>query len=463
MSLDFLPLKSYANIREENALRIDWNDVISKDEVDFIMGNPPFVGARIMSGEQKKDVTDIFGSIKNVGNLDYVSCWYKKAADMMCGTSIRSALVSTNSITQGEQVAILWKSLFENGVHIDFAHRTFRWDSEASLKAHVHCVIVGFSIAENKKDKIIFENGKEKFANNINGYLIEAPNVLVESRKSPICNVPAVVFGSMPNDNGILSNFSTEEKDEIIKKYPISELMFKRFLGATEFLHNKERWCLWLDNISPNEIQKVPPVMKAIANVKKIREESNRDATRKLANTPTLFGEIRQPNTQYIIIPRHSSENRRYVPLGFIEPNVICGDANLLLPNATLYEFGIMMSNVHNAWIHTVGGRIKSDYRYSVNVVYNNFPWCEPTPEQKAKIEQTAQAILDARALYPDCSLADLYDELTMPKELRKAHQNNDRAVMQAYGFDVKTMTESECVGELMEMYWGIIKRSDNK
>ena len=462
-TFDFLPLRSYANIVEGNALRIDWEDVVPKNEVNFIMGNPPFVGARIMSAEQKKDVTDIFGSIKNVGNLDYVSCWYKKAADMMCGTSIRSALVSTNSITQGEQVAILWKSLFENGVHIDFAHRTFRWDSEASLKAHVHCVIVGFSIAENKKDKIIFENGKEKFANNINGYLIEAPNVLVESRKSPICNVPAVVFGSMPNDNGILSNFSTEEKDEIIKKYPISELMFKRFLGATEFLHNKERWCLWLDNISPNEIQKVPPVMKAIANVKKIREESNRDATRKLANTPTLFGEIRQPNTQYIIIPRHSSENRRYVPLGFIEPNVICGDANLLLPNATLYEFGIMMSNVHNAWIHTVGGRIKSDYRYSVNVVYNNFPWCEPTPEQKAKIEQTAQAILDARALYPDCSLADLYDELTMPKELRKAHQNNDRAVMQAYGFDVKTMTESECVGELMEMYWGIIKRSDNK
>ena len=452
INLDFLPLKSYANIVEGNALRVDWESVVPKDKLNYIMGNPPFVGARLMNNVQKKDVTDIFDGVKNSSSLDYVSCWYKKSADMMTGTSIRTALVSTNSITQGEQVAILWKQLFENGVHIDFAHRTFRWDSEASIKAHVHCVIVGFSIADNNKKRILYNGERYLVVDNINGYLIDAPNIFVESRKKAICNVPAVIFGNMPNDNGILSNFSTDDKNEIISKYPAAIPMFKKFLGATEFLHNKERWCLWLKGISPAEIKKIPPVMEAVAEVKRVREESNRKATRKLADTPTLFGEVRQPNTTYLIIPRHSSENRKYVPIGFINPDVICGDANLLLPNATLYEFGVMMSNVHNAWIRTVCGRIKSDYRYSVNVVYNNFPWCNPTPEQKANIEKTAQAILGARAKYPDCSLADLYDETTMPPELRKAHQANDFAVMAAYGFD-KKITESECVAELMKMY----------
>lgn len=453
MNIEFLPLKSYANIVEGNSLRINWERVVPKERLSYIMGNPPFVGARLMSSAQKNDVFTIFDGVKNNGNLDYVSCWYKKAADMMTGTLIRTALVSTNSITQGEQVAIIWKNLLESNVHIDFAHRTFRWDSEANIKAHVHCVIVGFSIAPNPESKQLFDNGTVKIVENINGYLVEAPNVFAENRKKPLCNVTSVVFGSMPNDGGILSNFSTEKKDEIIKKYPIAESMFKRFLGATEFLHNKERWCLWLKDISPSEIKKVPPVMEAVTEVKCIRKNSNREATRKLADTPTLFGEIRQPDTQYIIIPRHSSESRKYIPLGFVEPNIICGDANLLLPNATLYEFGVMMSNVHNAWIHTVCGRIKSDYRYSVNVVYNNFPWCDPTDKQKVKIEQTAQAILNARAKYPDCSLADLYDETLMPTELRKAHQLNDKAVMQAYGFDYKSMTESECVAELMKMY----------
>ena len=452
MSLDFLPLKSYANIVEGNALRVDWESVVPKAELNYIMGNPPFVGARLMSAEQKDDVSFILNGAKGIGNIDYVSCWYKKAADMMKETEVRTALVSTNSITQGEQVAILWKNLFENGVHIDFAHRTFRWDSEASLKAHVHCVIVGFSIAENTSQKQLFENGAVKIVENINGYLVEADNVFMESRKKPICNVPAVVFGSMPNDNGILSDFSTEEKDEIISKYPLAEKMFKRFLGATEFLHNKERWCLWLKGISPAEILKISPVKEAIAKVKEIRESSNREATRKLADTPTLFGEIRQPDTEYIIIPCHSSERRKYIPIGFVSSDIICSNANLLMPNATLYDFGVLMSNVHNSWMRVVCGRIKSDYRYSVNVVYNNFPWCNPTPEQKTKIEQTAQAILDARALYPDCSLADLYDELAMPAELRKAHHENDFAVMAAYGFD-KKITESECVAELMRRY----------
>lgn len=454
MSLDFLPLKSYANIVEGNALRTDWETVVPKDKLDYIMGNPPFVGARLMSKEQKDDVVAVFGAKwKNAGNLDYVSCWYKKAADLMKGTYIRTALVSTNSVSQGESVAILWKPLFEDGVHIDFAHRTFRWDSEASIKAHVHCVIIGFSIAPFYKSKVIYSSERPIIANNINAYLIDAPSVFIESTKKPLCNVPDLVFGSMPNDNGFLSDYSQEEKDAIVLDYPDAKIAFRRFVGATEFINNKVRWCLWLQGVSPNIIRNIPPISKAVSSVKEMREQSSREATRKLADVPMLFGEIRQPNTDYIIIPAHSSEKRKYIPIGFVSKDIICSNANLLMPNASLYHFGVLTSNIHNAWIHAVCGRIKSDFRYSVNIVYNNFPWPTPTAEQKAKIEHTAQAILDARALYPDCSLADLYDEVAMPPELRKAHQANDRAVMQAYGFDVKTMTESTCVAELMKMY----------
>ena len=454
MSLDFLPLKSYANIVEGNALRTDWETVVPKDKLNYIMGNPPFVGARLMTKEQKDDVVSVFGvKWKNAGNLDYVSCWYKKATDLMKGTNIRTALVSTNSVSQGESVAILWKPLFEDGVHIDFAHRTFRWDSEASIKAHVHCVIIGFSIAPFYKSKVIYSSERPIIANNINAYLIDAPSVFIESTKKPLCNVPDLVFGSMPNDNGFLSDYSQEEKDAIVLDYPDAKIAFRRFVGATEFINNKVRWCLWLQGVSPNIIRNIPPISKAVSSVKEMREQSSREATRKLADVPMLFGEIRQPNTDYIIIPAHSSEKRKYIPIGFVSKDIICSNANLLMPNASLYHFGVLTSNIHNAWIHAVCGRIKSDFRYSVNIVYNNFPWPTPTAEQKAKIEHTAQAILDARALYPDCSLADLYDEVAMPPELRKAHQANDRAVMQAYGFDVKTMTESTCVAELMKMY----------
>jgi len=452
--LEFLPLKSYANIIEGNALRLDWETIVPKNKLNYIMGNPPFVGARLMSKEQKDDLLTVFGAEwKNAGNLDYVSCWYKKATDLMKDTQIRSALVSTNSVSQGESVAILWKPLFENGVHIDFAHRTFRWDSEASIKAHVHCVIIGFSTAPNKKQKVIYSSERPIIANNINAYLIDAPIVFIESVKKPLWNVPPVVFGNMPNDGGFLSDYSQEIRDKIINQYPESSVAFKRFIGATEFINNKTRWCLWLKGVSPNIIRSVPPINQAVLSVKEMREKSTRAATKKLADNPMLFGEIRQPNTEYIIIPRHSSQNRKYLPMGFVSPDIICGDANLLMPNASLYHFGVLTSNIHNAWIHAVCGRIKSDFRYSVNIVYNNFPWCNPTPEQKKKIEATAQAILDARALYPDCSLADLYDEVTMPPELRKAHQANDKAVMQAYGFDIKTTTESSCVAELMKMY----------
>ena len=465
MDLDFLPLKTYTNIVEDNALHINWENVIPKNELNYIMGNPPFVGARLMSQAQKDDMILVFGDKwKNVGNLDYVSCWYKKATDYMQGTNICTALVSTNSITQGEQVPILWKPLFEQGIHIDFAHRTFRWDSEASIKAHVHCVIVGFSYTN--KAKRLYSSERMQYVNNINAYLIDAPDVFISSRKTPIQNVPKMDFGSMPNDGGALCDYSDEDKNAIVKEYPASEKFFKKFLGATEFLHNKTRWCVWLKNISPADIKHVPPVLSAVQKVKDMRASSNREATRKLADTPYLFGEIRQPETSYLIIPCHSSERRKYIPIGFVSSDIICSNANMLIPDASLFTFGIMCSNVHNAWMRTVCGRLEMRYRYSNTIVYNNFPWCTPTDEQKARIEKTAQAILDARALYPDCSLADLYDELTMPPELRKAHQDNDRAVMETYGFrkvdeatgKSRLLNEAETVAELMKMYQELTK-----
>lgn len=454
MHLDFLPLKSYANIVEGNALQIDWETVVPPAELDFVMGNPPFSGARMMSKEQKTDMERLFGHLKGVGNLDYVSAWFEKAARYINETTIRIAFVSTNSITQGEQPAILWKNLMEQQrIHIDFAYRTFKWESEAKNKAAVHCVIVGFSQAQNLQEKRLYQSDSiVQIAENINGYLVDVLDVFLLDRSKPISKVPQTVFGNMPNDSGFLSKISAEKRNEIVQNYPDAEEMFRRFYGADEFLNNKIRWCLWLKDISPSRIRKITPIIEAVESVKNSRENSKRKATQKLADTPTLFGEIRQPSTNYILIPRHSSENRRYIPLGFMEPSSICGDANILLPDATLYHFGILTSNVHMAWMRVVAGRIKSDYRYSINIVYNNFPWPNPTAAQQAPIEKTAQAILAARALYPDCNLADLYDEITMPKELRRAHQANDKAVLAAYGFD-KNIRESQCVAELMRRY----------
>lgn len=456
INLDFLPLKSYANIVEGNSLRIDWESVVPKNKLSFIMGNPPFVGARLMNNIQKSDVLSIFDGVKNNGNLDYVSCWYKKATDMMTGTEIRTALVSTNSITQGEQVAILWKNLFNNGVHIDFAYRTFRWDSEASIKAHVHCVIIGFSKAENKNSKRIFDNGSVKVVKNINGYLVEADDIVIESKTTPICYVPKIGIGNQPIDDGNYL-FTKQEMEEFIKSEPKSASYFKKWYGSREFINGLERYCLWLGECSPKELRSMPECMKRIENVRQFRLSSKRASTIKLADMPTRFQTENMPSGNSIIIPETSSENRKYIPIGFISPEILCSNAVRLIPNATLYHFGILTSNVHMAWVKTVCGRLKSDYRYSKDIVYNNFPWCNPTPEQKSKIEQTAQGILDARAKYPDCSLADLYDETTMPPELRKAHQANDFAVMAAYGFNRK-ITESECVAELMKMYQKLTK-----
>ncbi len=458
MSLKFLPLKSYANIVEGNALRIDWETVVPKDKLNYIMGNPPFVGARLMSKSQKDDLLSVFGlNWKNAGNLDYVSSWYKKATDLMQGTKIRSALVSTNSVSQGESVAILWKPLFESGVHIDFAHRTFRWDSEASVKAHVHCVIIGFSVALIEKSKVIYSSERPIIVHNINGYLVDAENVFVESRTKPICEVPEFGIGNKPIDGGYYL-FTKEEMDEFLDKQPDAYKWFKPWYGAQEFLDNKPRYCLWLKNCPPNELRKMPECMKRVEAVHNFRSLSKSAGTRKIADTPTRFHVENFPVTNYIVIPEISSEKRKYVPIGFMTPDVLCSNRVKISQNADLYHFGILTSNVHMAWMRAVCGRLETRYCYSINIVYNNFPWPNPTDEQKARIEQTAQAILDARALYPDCSLADLYDELTMPVELRKAHQANDKAVMQAYGFWGKLNTETECVAELMKMYQELTK-----
>ena len=456
INLDFLPLKSYANIVEGNALRIDWESVVDKGKLSYIMGNPPFVGYSLQSKSQKDDMLSIYVDekgkpYKTAGKIDYVSAWYFKAAQLMQGTTVRTAFVSTNSITQGEQVAGVWKPLYDRfGVHIDFAHRTFRWDSEASLKAHVHCVIVGFSIAENKADRRLFDNGNGKVVRNINPFLVEAPNVFIESRSTPICDVPKMTTGNRPADGGHLI-IEADDYDDFIKREPNAVKYIKKLTGAAEYINNKDRYCLWLVGISPAELRKMPEVMKRVEACRQDRLNGAPDR-QKLADTPTVFRETKNPST-YIIVPATSSENRKYIPLGFLDKNTISTNSAVIIPDATLYHFGVLTSNVHMAWMRTVCGRLKSDYRYSKDIVYNNFPWCNPTPEQKARIEQTAQMILDARAKYPDCSLADLYDETVMPPELRKAHQLNDRAVMEAYGFWGKLNTESECVAELMKMY----------
>ena len=455
MNLDFLPLTTNAFIVEGNSLQIDWESVVPKYQVSYIMGNPPFVGARVMSSEQKDDVREIFKGWKNVGNMDYVCCWYKKCADFMKNTSIRAALVSTNSVSQGESVANLWKPLLENDVHIDFAYRTFQWDSEAKIKAHVHCVIIGFSIAPYNKPKKIFIDERYQIAKNINGYLLDAVNVYVESRNKPICNIPEIGIGNKPIDGGYYL-FEKEEMEEFIKKEPEAKKYFRPWYGSKEFINRSPRYCLWLGECSPAELRKLPLCMERVREVKEYRLQSTSAGTVKLAERPTRFHVENMPKGQYIVIPEVSSQRRRYVPMGFFTPNIFCSNLVKIIPDATLYHFGVLTSNVHMAWMRVVCGRLKSDYRYSKDIVYNNFPWPEPSTQQRQKIEQTAQAILDARALYPDSSLADLYDELTMPPELRKAHHQNDMAVMQAYGFTKGSeayKSEAACVVGLMKLY----------
>lgn len=457
MSLDFLPLKTYANIVEGNALQIDWKDVVQKERLTYIMGNPPFLGYSMQNKQQKEDILSLYVDengkpYRAAGKIDYVSGWYYKAAQLMQGSNIRAAFVSTNSITQGEQVSGVWKPLYERfGVHIDFAHRTFRWDSEASIKAHVHCVIVGFSVGLQLKKKRLYTAERFQEVDKINAYLMDAPEIFIDSRSKPICSVPQMTTGNRPADGGHLI-IEDEDYGTFISKEPEARKYIKKLVGSVEFINNKKRWCLWLVGASPAELKKMPEVMKRIEQCKLARESSPDAGRRKLAETPTVFREVNNPDS-YVLVPKVSSERRRYVPMGFMDGDTISTDLNFIIPDAGLYHFGVLTSNVHMAWMRAVCGRLKSDYRYSKDVVYNNFPWPSPTDAQKARIEQTAKAILDARAQYPESSLADLYDELTMPSALRKAHQENDRAVMQAYGFNIKNTTESSCVAALMKMY----------
>ena len=466
MDLDFLPLKSYANIVEGNALRIDWSSIIPKRKLNYIMGNPPFCGYTYQTDDQKFDLQSLMPEIGK--KVDYVSGWYFKAAAIIQNTPIRTAFVSTNSITQGEQVALVWKPLYDRfHIHIDFAHRTFRWDSEANLPAHVHCVIIGFSHGNLPAESRLYDGQYCLTCQTINPYLNPAPIIFIESRKKTLCPVPELCKGSQPTDGGNFILRSETERQRFIAEEPDSEKYIRQFLGSDEFINAKKRFCFWLAGANPAEIKKCPQLLQRINAVKEFRLKSTKAATRKMADFPTLFTEIRQPDSDYLAIPEVSSEKRFYVPIGFLDARVVCSNKLQLMPNASLFHFGVLTSLVHMAWMRTVCGRLEKRYDYSVNIVYNNFPWpdCTSTKSPKAtelrqEISETAQWILDARALYPVCSLADLYDEVTMPPELRKAHQANDRAVMKAYGFD-PSLTEPEIVAKLMDRYQKLAEKAN--
>jgi len=484
-NLNPLPLKNFANIFEGNALTLDWKKICPNP--NFIFGNPPFVGASMMTKQQKIDAVNIFGNIKLSNSIDYVGAWYHKAAEFLCrqklnqnnfcvdknksetisviqkfdknnfcDTKIKCAFVSTNSITQGEQVAALWDKILQS-CQIIFAHRTFRWDSESNEKAHVHCVIIGFADKNLPHEKFIFDGDKKISAKNINPYLIDAPNILIQSRSKPLCDVPKLITGNAPIDGGNLI-LSEDEKNILIKKFPDAEKFIKILLGGEEFLHNKKRFCLWLVNANPSEIKKIPPIFDRVKKVREFRLNSKRISTKKFAETPQLFAEIRPTIKNFIAIPQVSSEKREYIPIGFLDENIIPTNQLKIIPNANLFHFGILSSKVHMIWTKTVCGRLKSDFRYSGSVVYNNFVWCEPTENLRKKIEQTAQNILDVRKKYPDASLADLYDPTLMPKDLRDAHKKNDLAVMEAYGFD-KNFSDEEILAELMTLYKNFVEK----
>ncbi len=481
-NIDFLPLTTNAFIVEGNALRMDWStlkpleeNALPKDglfsgfttetdgtnhEYDYIMGNPPFVGKKEQSKNQKDELVALFPkTVKGVGNLDYVTGWYAKAIEVIKNSNTKCAFVSTNSITQGEQVPTLWKYLSGQGLEINFAWRTFRWDSESTEKAHVHCVIIGFShnSSSPKKDKIIFdEDGNKNQASHINGYIIDAADAFIENRARALCNVPKIIYGSMPIDDNHLI-LSKEDAEAVIAENPANEKFIRKYVGGDELLNNGERYCLWLKDASIKELRQSKLISARVQETKDFRSKSSRPQTLKLADTPWLFGEIRQPENPMLAIPKVSSERREYIPITFVSPEIIVNGSTLIVPDATLYEFGVLMSSVHNDWMRVVAGRMKSDYQYSGSIVYNNFPWPNPTVEQKAKIEKTAQTILDAREKHSTDTLADLYDETFMPPELRKAHRENDKAVMQAYGFK-SGINESEIVAELFRLYEKLTK-----
>jgi hypothetical protein len=434
-----LPLKKAPHIVQGNALRMDWRDVVAPERLSYLLGNPPFVGSKFLNSDQRNEVAAAFQGVKGAGVLDYVACWYQKAAEYMADNpGIRAAFVSTNSITQGEQVGVLWPELFRQGIRIHFAHRTFQWSSEARGKAAVHCVIIGFGLQE-VSDRWLFDYDTPKSepqavkVKNINPYLVDGPTVVLQNRSKPICPVPTIGIGNKPIDGG---NYllTPEAKDAFLVMEPGAEKCFRRWIGSDEFINGYERWCLWLGDCPPDELRRMPEALKRVDRVRAFRLASKSAPTRKLADTPTRFHVENMPTGNYLIVPKVSSERRAFIPIGFMGPETLCSDLVFIIAYATLYHFGTLSSTMHNAWMRAVCGRLKSDYRYSAGIVYNNFPWPEPTDEQRSAIEAAAQGVLDARAKYPTATLADLYDPLAMPPDLVKAHKALDRAVDAAYG-----------------------------
>ena len=446
-NLDPLPLKTYTNIHEGNALRMDWNNVVPAAELDYIMGNPPFVGYDWMDAEQKIDMQTFFDK---TGRLDYVTAWYMKSADYI-GENVHCAFVSTNSIVQGVQVPSLWEPMLAKGIKIDFAYRTFKWSSESKENAAVHCVIIGFSKKGKARNLLVDENGNRSIVEGISPYLTAGNSIIVQQHSETIMDVPKLILGSMAKDGGGFL-IEPDEYEQIKENDPLALKWIRRFMMGREFINNIERYCIWLVGANPAEIRKSPTIMKHLEIVREYRASSTAPSTRKLAETPTLFAQVAQPDKSYVAIPAVSTSRRQYIPIGFLPKEIIAGHKLFIIPEAEIYHFGVLTSVVHNAWMRMVAGRMKSDYSYTSTMVYNTFPWPSPTEKQQEKIEATAQAILDAREMFPDNSLADLYDEMTMPPELRKAHRANDAAVLEAYGFP-KDATESDIVARLFKMY----------
>ena len=461
-----LPLDQAAHIKIGNALTTDWKEIIQPEDLSYILGNPPFVGSKLMDPQQRKEIEKVFGGVKGEGVLDYVTGWYAKAAQYIQGTEIKCAFVSTNSITQGEQVGILWKTLLDKyGIKIHFAHRTFKWSNEASGKAAVYCVIIGFANFDTSKKLLYeYENIKgephEIVVKNINPYLLPADNIIIDKRKKPISEVPEINFGSMPNDDGNLL-LDDNQKADLLAKEPKAEKFIRPLISAKEFLNNENRWCLWLVDAKPEELKSMPEILRRIQTIKDYRLKSTRSTTVELAKKPALFGENRQPDGDYIVIPSTTSENRKYIPMAFLTKTYIANNSCHIIPNATLYHFGVLESEMHMAWVRQICGRLKSDFRYSKDIVYNNFPWPEKLSADKTKdIEQAAQTVLDIRLKYPTSSLADLYDPLTMPEDLVRAHQDLDRAVDVAYGKQTLT-TSAERMEFLFNLYEKYIKQAN--
>jgi len=453
-----LPLKKAAKIVHANSLQINWEDVVPKNELSYIIGNPPFLGKKEQSVEQKNDMKLVFAGVKGAGVLDYVSAWHLKASRYIENTNISIAFVSTNSIAQGEQVSVLWNELFNKyKIKIHFAHRTFNWTNEAKGKAAVHVIIIGFG-NKDVKNKAIYEyldikgEPHKKNVKNINPYLIEGKDLFITNRRKPLCNVQEISYGSFALDDGNYT-ISLEEYNEIINLSPKTKQFLRPFIGGRELLRSIKRYCVWLLDADPTEIRKDKIILDKINKVKIWRENSNRPNTKKMASTPTIFAEIRQPNSDYLAFPTVSSENRSYIPIAYLKPQTIASNQLYTIPNATKYDFGILTSSMHMTWMRYVAGRLKSDYRYSSSVVYNNYPWANNvTSKNKKNVEDKAQKVLDVREEFPKSSLSDLYHPLTMPPKLAKAHQSLDKAVDLCYRPQVFP-NESSRIEYLFELY----------